>query len=110
MERVLHCQQTFPLSLFGSGRHRSLRDARGNLEVRQRGTLFPRVSEKRHTGGLECRQTFIKAVLTFCTPLISARTPWGSVHNIVFDVKSACVPSKSTTAVLNSRLYPKIPR
>ena len=96
MERVLHCQQTFPLSLFGSGRHRSLRDERGNLEVRQRGTLFPRVSEKRHTGGLECRQTFIKAAL--------------SVHNIVFDVKSACVPSKPTTAVLNSRLYPKIPR
>lgn len=35
-------------------------------------------------------------------------TPWRSLHDILFDVKSACAPSKSTTAVLNSRLYPKI--
>lgn len=93
------CQKTFLPSLFGSCRHGSLRDGRGNLEVRQRGAVFPGVSEKRYTGGLECRLTFIKAVLIFFMHLVSTRIPWRSVRDVLFDIKPACVPRKSAAAV-----------
>lgn len=74
----------------------------------QVGTLFLRASEKFYTGDFKYRQTFINALLMVCALLLFPRTPWRSLHDILFDVKSACAPSKSTTAVLNSRLCPKI--